>query len=260
MADQKEQLSAEEILQQQMRVSFENYKKADKAIALSAFTAGLEIGFSVFLMAALYTLWSPLVSPEALQLIVATGYPLGFIFVIIGRSELFTEQTALALIPILKGQARVKDLFILWGLVILGNLVGGALFSFFLSWLGPEMEVISKEAFIAIALKMTKPEPIVILGSAVLAGWMMGLLGWLLTSAQESISRILVVALVTVIIGIGGLHHCIVGSVEVLCGIWAGGDISWIDYIRFLSFSILGNVLGGAFFVSILKFSQLKFN
>ncbi len=258
MAEDSEQKTAEDILRQQMRVSFEDYQRADKAIALSAFTAGLEIGFSVLLMGALYTLLSQEVSAEVLALIVAAGYPLGFVFVIIGRSELFTEQTALAIIPVLNGKASIKDLLILWGLIITGNLVGGALFALFLSWIGPEMQMVSPEAFVLIALKMTSYPPAIIFGSALLAGWMMGLLGWLLTSAEDSISRIVIVIFVTLIIGVGGLHHCIVGSVEVLCGLLVSDSITWGHYGRFLLYSVVGNVVGGAFFVSILKYSQLK--
>ncbi len=83
----------------------------------------------------------------------------------------------------------------------------------------------------------------------------MGLLGWLLSSVQESIARILLVVLVTIIIGFAHLHHCVVGSVEVLSALWVNPEIGWADYFAFLGPSVLGNILGGAFFVAILKFA-----
>ena len=249
-----------DIIEEQMRMGFHEYEKSNLGLTLSAFTAGLEIGFSVLLMGIIYTLFNGRIHPDTLHLLVSMGYPLGFIFVIIGRSELFTEQTALAMVPVLNRKASIKELFGLWGLVLLGNLIGGFLFSLFITWIGPSMEIISEDAFVTIAEKMIKPNWEIILGSAVLAGWMMGLLGWLLSSSQESISRIIIVIFITIIIGLGGLHHCIVGSVEIICGMLVSDTISLSDYLNFLVFAIIGNTIGGAFFVSVLKNSQLKAN
>jgi formate/nitrite transporter FocA (FNT family) len=92
----------------------------------------------------------------------------------------------------------------------------------------------------------------------VLAGWMMGLLGWLVTSSQETISRIFIVILITFTIGAAGLHHCIVGSVEVFTGMLSSDSITIVDYLRFLLWASIGNAVGGAVFVAILKYSQGK--
>lgn len=258
MADKEKPKEAEEILDQQIRTSFREYERSNRGTFLSAFTAGLEIGFSIFVMGVLYVFWKGLVPKEALHLLVVTGYPAGFIFVIIGRSELYTEQTSLALLPVLNGKKNLSELSALWGLVILGNLLGGAIFAFMVSWLGPEMNIISTESLLYLAEKMLQPRWELLLGSAVLAGWLMGLLSWLVSSSQESISRIFIVILVTVIIGMGSLHHCIVGSVEVLAGFFASDSIAFTDYLHFLLFSVLGNTIGGGIFVAVLKYSQLK--
>lgn len=258
MSEKEEPKEAEEILDEQIRTSFREYERSNQGTFLSAFTAGLEIGFSVFLMGVLYVYWKDLVPQNALHLIVSTGYPIGFMFVIIGRSELFTEHTSLAILPVLNGEKSLKELLALWGLVITGNLIGGTLFAFFISWIGPEMGVISHEALLHMAANMLEPRWELLLGSAVLAGWLMGLLSWLASSSQDSISRISIVIMVTVIIGLGKLHHCIVGSVEVLAGLFVSDTISIGNYLHFLLFAIIGNTLGGALFVAILKYSQLK--
>ena len=92
----------------------------------------------------------------------------------------------------------------------------------------------------------------------ILAGWLMGLLGWLVTSSQETISRILVVMLVTTTIGLGNLHHCIVGSIEVFAGMIASDEITITDYLRFQSAATVGNIAGGVVFVALLKFSHIR--
>lgn len=47
----------------------------------------------------------------------------------------------------------------------------------------------------------------VILLSGVLAGWLMGLLSWLVAASRDTIGQIFIVALVTTAIGIAHLHH-----------------------------------------------------
>tara|TARA_B100000809_G_C15140796_1_gene533232 strand:- start:5701 stop:5997 length:297 start_codon:yes stop_codon:yes gene_type:complete len=84
----------------------------------------------------------------------------------------------------------------------------------------------------------------------------MGLLSWLVASSQETISRMFMVDLVTFTMGIGGLHHSIIGSIEVFTGLLIDPTISIIDYISFEFISILGNALGGVFFVGVLKYGS----
>lgn len=258
MAENDNPKEHDEIVEDQIKMGFRDYERSNLGLSLNAFTAGLEIGFSVMLMGILHAMFHSRVDPELLHLIISIGYPLGFIFVIIGRSELFTEQTALAILPVLNGKASIKELLRLWGFVILGNLVGGLLFALFITWIGPESGRIPAESFEHIAKVMVEPNWKITLGSAVLAGWMMGLLGWLISSVRESISHIVIVIFITLIIGVGGLHHCIVGNIEVLSGLLVGDSITLYDYLEFLIFAIIGNTIGGAFFVSVLKYSQMK--
>jgi len=246
----------DEILDEQIDTGLKEFKRSNSGLLISAFAGGLEIGFSLLFMSTIFTLFSDGLSPEFLKFSLALCYPIGFIFVIIGRSELYTEHTALAMLPVLSGSVKVKDLFILWGLVYLGNLLGGYLFSFIISQIGPEVGFVDVKALHHIAHELVDFDWHVILLSALLAGWMMGLLGWLVTSSQETISRIIVIILVTFIIGLTGLHHCIVGSIEVFSGWITSPGIQFSDYIKFQIWATIGNTVGGAVFVSVLKYSH----
>jgi formate/nitrite transporter FocA (FNT family) len=86
----------------------------------------------------------------------------------------------------------------------------------------------------------------------------MGLLSWLVASSQETISRVFMIILVTATIGVGGLHHSIVGSIEVFTGLLIDPTIRIIDYLSFELISILGNAIGGVFFVGVLKYGQRR--
>ncbi len=247
-----------DILDEQISTAVYEYERSNKRLFVSALSAGLEIGFSVFLMAILFTLFHNKVSNEFLIVLISLAYPIGFIFVIIGRSELFTEHTTLAILPVLNKTTSIKSLFILWGIILFGNLIGGYIIGAILVYFGPGIGIITNEAFLHLAHKVLDISPQMILISAVIAGWLMGLLSWLLASSQETISRIFMIVLVTATIGIGGLHHSIVGSIEVFTGLLIDPTISVIDYLIFEIISILGNALGGVFFVGILKYGQRR--
>jgi formate-nitrite transporter family protein len=255
-ADQPKEMS--QILEEQITASMKEFKRSNTGLLISSFAGGLEIGFSVLLMGTIFTLLQYDTSPEILKISLALGYPIGFIFVIIGRSELFTEHTALAILPVLNRSVKIKDLFVLWGLVYTGNLLGGYIFSFLLSIIGPAVGFIEATSFYHLAHELVSYDWYIILISAILAGWMMGLLGWLVTSSQETISRIIVIILITFIIGLSGLHHCIVGSIEVFTGFLSSPEITLFHYIKFQVWASLGNVIGGTFFVAVLKFSHIR--
>jgi formate/nitrite transporter FocA (FNT family) len=247
-----------EILEEQLETSLKEFSRSNKGLFISAFTAGLEIGFSILLMGTVLTMFNTKIGPETLHFYLALCYPLGFIFVIIGRSELFTEHTALAILPVLSGNVKIKDLFILWGIVYIGNLLGGFLFSLLNVTIAPKIGIITDEAFFDLAYKLVNYDSWIIFLSALLAGWMMGLLGWLVTSSQETISRIIVIILVTFTIGFAGLHHCIVGSIEMFSGLLSSPDIGLSEYLKFQLWATLGNSVGGGVFVAVLKFSHVR--
>ncbi|WKN29982.1 formate/nitrite transporter family protein [Porifericola rhodea] len=246
-----------EILKEQIQMALTEYRRHNKAVFFSAFSGGLEIGFSLLLMGTIYTMFSSTMDDASLNIALAFAYPIGFIFVILGRSELFTEHTNLAVLPVLNGSVRVVNLLELWGIIFLGNLLGGYLFGFILAKMGPSMGVVSKESLYHLAHKMVQYDWLLTLGSAMFAGWLMGLLSWLVTSSKDTISRILVIILVTTVIGICGLHHSIIGSIEVFTGMLVDSRIKLADYLHFQTFTTLGNILGGTVFVAIVKYSHL---
>ncbi len=247
----------DQILKEQIQMALTEYRRHNKAVFFSAFSGGLEIGFSLLLMGALYTMFVDEMSAAGLEIALAFAYPIGFIFVILGRSELFTEHTNLAVLPVLNKKVRVTNLLELWGIIFVGNLIGGYLFGIILSHMGPRMGIVSLESLYHFAEKMVKFNWWLTLGSATFAGWLMGLLSWLVTSSKDTISRIFVIILVTTVIGIGGLHHSIIGSIEVFAGLITDPRITIGDYLHFQIFATLGNILGGTVFVAVVKYSHL---
>jgi formate/nitrite transporter FocA (FNT family) len=247
-----------QILTEQIKTSLHEHRRSRFSLMLSSFAGGLEVGFSLLLMAAVYTSISGSSSPQFLHFLLSISYSLGFIFVIIGRSELFTEHTTLAIFPVLNKNESIKSLFILWGIVYAGNIVGGCLFAYLAVFLGNKMGIAKPEAYYELASKLLAHSSSVILLSGIFAGWLMGLLAWLLASVSETISRIFMIILITSVIGFLGLHHSIVGNIEIFAGYLISDKIDFSTYVIAVLWATLGNILGGGIFVAVLKFSHVK--
>lgn len=243
-----------EILKQQIVEGQETYDKNPISILLSSLTAGLEIGFSYLLICSLYFFLNGKVAEDTIFSAMAFVYPVGFIMVILGQSILFTEQTSLLTLPVLNKKRSISSLLKLWGLVILGNLIGGYLIAFLLVWFGPHLNIFDLQTIEKIALHVTQYNNIIILVSSILAGWLMGLLSWLVAASKDTLSRIVIIFMITAVLGFTGLHHSIVGNVEVFAGLISSPAISLLDYIYFIALSLFGNALGGFVFVALLKY------
>ncbi len=251
------QKSYETILEQEIAAGLTELERPAPALLLSGLSAGLDVSLSLLLMAVMKTLTQggPHLVSEAL---VAMMYSAGFLFVVLGRSELFTEHTTLAVLPVLDGRASLAQLGRLWGLIYVANQVGVAAFAAFLPFLGPRLGVIEPRVFGEIASGVADHPGWVILLSGVLAGWLMGLLSWLVAASRDTISQIFIVALVTTAIGLAHLHHSVVGSAEVLAGVFSGQGATLADFGKFLFWATLGNILGGVFFVALIKFGHIR--
>jgi formate-nitrite transporter family protein len=223
---------------------------------LSAISAGLDIGFSLFLMAVMKTLIDHRLSEPISHLLIANMYAVGFVFVVLGRSELFTEHTTLAVLPLLSGRSSLGSVAQLWGIVYVGNMLGAAAFAALTALIGPALHVIDPAALGSIARNMLDHPAGAILLSGILAAWLMGLMSWLVTAARDTISQIVIVWIIATSIGLAQLHHAVVGTVEVLAGAFCGQGISSLDFAHFLLWTTLGNAIGGTVFVGLLKYSH----
>jgi formate/nitrite transporter FocA (FNT family) len=227
----------------------EELARSASALAWSGMAAGLSIGFSFVMQATLQahlpdTPWRPLVANF--------GYSLGFLIVILGRQQLFTETTLTALIPTLTNRnlATFGLTMRVWGIVLFFNLAATLIFGFILSRPGimaPE----TVTAMIAISAKIFGPHfwHTVILAGA--AGWIIGLMVWLLPAANAT--QPMIIILLTYTISICEFPHIIAGSVEASFATFSGhATIS--DYlVKFLVPTLLGNTIGGTLLAALLN-------
>lgn len=258
--DSNKSKSHGEILTEQITEGCKIFDRSKKSILLSSFTAGLEIAFSFLLVCTVFSFFQEYYPPEVLFKLTAIVYPIGFILVVLGQSVLFTEQSSLLALPVLNNQRSVLSLFKIWGTVILGNLAGGTLMGLVLSWIGPKLGLYSTDTIAKIGEHFANYDFLTILVSAILAGWLMGLLSWLVTSARETVSEIIIIYLITAVMGITGLHHSIIGHIEIFAGMLVSSEISFVIYLKTILTALLGNAIGAIVFVALLKYRAFIFN
>jgi len=232
----------------------EELKRPTAALAWSGLAAGLSLGFS-FLAEALLTAHLP--DQTWRPLITSLGYCVGFLIVILGRQQLFTENTLTVILPLLLQKKMSVGLRVLrlWATVLTANIAGTFLFALVVArtaMLGPAVHA----AMTTIAMAHTgQPFGIAFL-RAVFAGWLIALMVWLLPGADAS--RISIIIIVTYLVGLGGLNHIVAGSTTIFFLV-ASGSVSVTSYLlTFLVPTLLGNIVGGVSLVAALGHAQVK--
>lgn len=231
----------------------EELRRPASALAWSGLAAGLSMGFSFVAQALLFAY---LPDQPWRHLVVNLGYPLGFLIVILGRQQLFTENTLTAIIPLLA--RRNLPTFIrvlrLWAIVLVANLVGAHLFA----WVVGNTPMFHGEVQAAM-LSLAKKAADVSFGAAILrgifAGWLIALVVWMLAAVDTG--RALIIILITYVVGLGSLTHIVAGAVEVLFLPMVGAR-GWVDIAwGYLLPTLIGNIIGGTALTAALNHAQV---
>lgn len=246
----------DDILQKAIEAGLEQIRRPWVSLILSSVAAGLILGFTAMAVAVVAAYTSPLDEPFLLRVSTALVYPLGFIICILSGTQLFTEHTATAVYPVLERKAGSVQLFRLWLLVILGNLVGATMSAGLLTLADGVIE--AEVGYVAIAHHLVSYDVSSLMVSAVLAGWLMALGGWLIMASPPAINQIVCIYIVTFLIGLGGLHHSIAGAVEMFTALFISDHFSLAQSVRFISIAVVGNLIGGSIFVALLNYGHIR--
>ncbi len=245
----------EDVLARQIEEGQKQLERTARGLLASSLSAGLDIGFGPLLMAAALTLTGGAYGALTTDLLLANLYTVGFIFVVLSGTDLYTELDTRAVFPVLDGRSSVVSLLRLWALVIAGNLVGGFAFAALAVHVGGAYGIVATSAFAELAHVYTERTTWALFLGAIVAGWLMGLVAWLTASSRGTLGCIFFVWLCTFSIALLHLPHSIAGNVEVAMGLLTGPAVTVLDYGRFLLASLVGNAVGGVVFVALLKFA-----
>lgn len=228
-------------------------QRSSSALAWSGLAAGLSMGFSLVAEGLLATYL-----PDApwRSLIAKLGYCVGFLMVILGRQQLFTENTLTVILPLLlrKNTSTLISVLRLWSIVLVSNLVGAYLFALCVGKLAifnPHVQ----ETLAAVSQGASGDEFWIALARSVFAGWLIALMVWLLPGAESS--RVSIIIIITYLIGLGSFHHIIAGANKEFF-LLVTGRAGWASSLgHFFVPTLTGNIVGGTSLVAFLNHAQV---
>jgi formate/nitrite transporter FocA (FNT family) len=223
------------------------------AILLSGLAAGLSMSLSLIVQGEFHGL----ISDEATRRLVAPlGYTVGFLVVVLGRQQLFTENTLTPILPLLHNRdlATLGSVLRLWILVLASNIAG--------TWAAGSVlahtsifEPSIVDAFIDLSRHTIEGPFTSTLVRGIFAGWLIALMAWLLPATKGARAHIIVV--MTYVVALGEFAHIVAGSVECAFLVQSGGASLGQYVLDFFMPTLLGNILGGVTLVALLNYGQV---
>jgi formate-nitrite transporter family protein len=232
----------------------EELERTIPSLIFSGLAAG--VGISVSVLAEAF-LKQRLPDASWSELVVALGYTVGFVIVVMGNLQLFTENTVTAILPIATHPTlrNLRRLGKLWSTVLLANLFGTLL----VAGLMASKTIMSDDqlaAAVAVSGKIMKHGPIDTLLLGMPAGFLVASIAWILPNARGS--EFWVVTLITYVIALGGFSHVVAGSTEAWL-LWLTGHMTlWSAIAGSILPALIGNIIGGTGLFAVLAHGQVR--
>ncbi|CBA32561.1 Inner membrane protein yfdC [Cronobacter turicensis z3032] len=224
------------------------------ALFWSAIAAGLSMGASLLAKGIFHVHLEGIPGGFLLE---SLGYTFGFIIVIMARQQLFTENTVTAVLPVMQNPTGTNMLLLLrlWGVVLLGNIVGTGLAALAFEFM-PIFDEATRDAFVTIGTEVMHNSPGEMFANAIISGWIIATMVWMFPSAGAA--KIVVIILMTWLIALGNTTHIVVGTVEILYLVF-NGTIHWSEFFwPFALPTLAGNIIGGTFIFALLSHAQIR--
>lgn len=260
---ESEKESAEELAAPRSRVIHEVIRRQGEeelarpvgSLFWSGIAGGLAITTSVFAEGALrHKLPAGMPGREAIS---DLGYSLGFLMVVLGRMQLFTEQTIVTVLPVMAapGWRRLGLAARLWAVVFAANMVGTCVAAAVSLWL-PLAEPPVLASMVEISSELLRKTPLDILRQGIPAGFLIASVAWI--RGGISSGDFWVVFVLTYAIALGGFTHVVAGSAEAFLLLFAGQAGLGQVLGGIILPALLGNIIGGTGLFALLAHAQVR--
>jgi formate/nitrite transporter FocA (FNT family) len=186
----------------------------------------------------------------------AVAFGIGFVFVVVGKSELFTENFLVPIAGLERNRGSLRKLGELWSAALVLNLIGGTVLALILTSQG----VLDGDAhgqLVRLAEHVAGYQTSTAFLSAVVAGALMTLMTWFVEGAADSMGiRIVMSWIVGALILLGTFNHAVVSTIELVFGMRYGADVSLGDLFANLGLALAGNLVGGLLLVTFARSAQ----
>ncbi len=244
--------SAEEIFIQVASNARQELKRSTVSLAFSGFAGGIFMGLTALGNSIPLAL---LGSSTTVQFVAKMFYPLGFIVVILGRAQLFTENTLYPVALVLTEKKHFWSTMRLWFTVLPSNVFGALAFAA-LAVLTHAVSPHIIQALGQLGLEALHREPSAIFWSGVMGGWIIATAAWLVSGSHSITGSVMIIWMLTFVVGLGNFAHCIAGSGEVFAAILSH-QAPWRSFPAWFFPAVAGNICGGVGMVTLLEYGQV---
>lgn len=184
----------------------------------------------------------------------AIAFSIGFLFLTLANSELFTENFLVPISAIVVHRSSVLSLIRLWAGTLVMNLIGGWIITGLVILAVPQLRstaVTLGSHFVQQGTGLTA------FASALLGGAIITLMTWMQHGTDSVPGKLTAAVAAAFLLAAGHLNHAIVMSLEVFTAIHAGASFGYGTWLPMLGWASLGNIIGGIGFVTILRLIQV---
>lgn len=263
-----EEVESPEIFKVAVKRGLLRMNRAWLEIGVSGFVAGMNVAFGALAAAAVSGAVVASFGEHTEMfgnVLGALVFPIGFVFVVVGRSELFTENFLVPTASVIAKKARFTSLCRLWILTLIGNILGAFTVATMVSlehYHGvPTVHTVAHIHQMAEYLALERDWDASFI-AGIFAGWLITLMTWLLLTTKETLAKIAIIWCVGFMIMLSGFNHVVVNGSEILMAIFTNNQ--YITYHDWLSNNfvptILGNMIGGLVFVTLLEYLKVLYS
>jgi formate/nitrite transporter FocA (FNT family) len=254
-----ERPSAQEIYEQVANNARQELGRSSVALAISGLAGGIFMGLSGLGNAiAIALLTAPGAEPTNTTLFIAKMfYPLGFIVVILGRSQLFTENTLYPVALVLSEKKHLWKTLRLWGIVLPANVLGALAFAAIAGLTGA-LHSNMVHALSQLGLEALHHPSQTIFWSGVMGGWIIATVAWLVSGSHSITGSVMIIWMLAFVVGLGNFAHCIAGSGEIFTSVLTG-QAGLTAFLHWLGLAVAGNICGGVGMVTLLEYGQVVY-
>lgn len=247
-----ERPSAREIFEQVANNAREELKRTTVSLAFSGLAGGIFMGLTALGNAIALAM---LGTSTKIQFVGKMFYPLGFIVVILGRAQLFTENTLYPVALVLTEKRHFWQTMRLWFTVLPANVVGAFVFAG-LATLTAAVRPDVVHTLAQLGVESTQRPVSAIFWSGVMGGWIIATAAWLVSGSHSITGSVMIIWMLTFVVGLGNFAHCIAGSGEVLSAVLAHA-LPWRSFPAWFLPAVTGNICGGVGMVTLLEYGQV---
>jgi len=244
-----------EIFQRTREEGKRRLERSRLEIMSTALVAGFDVVFGVIALVSISAALKPHFGETAAHAGGALGFGIAFIFIVVGRSELFTENFLVPVTGLRQGSISKLKLLQLWLISPACNIAGGVALIVIVGTHGVLPDgtgaTVSKIAEDFASISVTTAFCSAIVGGAVITA-----MTWLVEGVGSIGGRILCAWIGGFLLAIVSFDHVIVVTLEMAFGLRVGADIGVLDVVQNFAIAAAGNMIGGLVFVTLTRTGQ----